>query len=62
MSWKQQKKYKQAGKCDYRQQLKDIIEVAMVSTPEGFNANSPIYPMTSSTVKKTKCAKITVYV
>ena len=28
------KLYKQAGKCDYQQQLKDIIEADMISTPE----------------------------
>ena len=28
------KLYKQAGKCDDQQQFKDIIETAMVSTPE----------------------------
>ena len=44
--------YKQAGKCDYQQQLKDIIEAAMVSTPEGLTIDSPISPMTSSPVKK----------
>ena len=29
------KLYKQAGKCGGHQQLKDIVEAAMVSTPEG---------------------------
>ena len=44
--------YKQAGKCDDQQQVKDILEAPMVSTNEGFTDNSPISPMTSSTVKK----------
>ena len=34
--------YENAGKCDEQQQLKDIIEATMVSTPEGFTNNSPI--------------------
>ena len=36
--------YKQAGNCDCYQQFKDILEVAMVSTPSGFTNNSPISP------------------
>ena len=46
------KLYKHAGKCDNQQKLQDILESAMVSTPEGFTNRSPIYPMTSSPVKK----------
>ena len=38
--------YKQAGKCDNQQQFKDILEAAMVSTPEWFTDYSPISPMT----------------
>ena len=37
--------YKQAGKCDYQQQFKDILEAAIVSTTEGFTDNNPISPM-----------------
>ena len=51
------KLYKQAGKCDDQQQFKDILEAAMVSTPEGFTNNSPISPMTSSPVKKPSAQK-----
>ena len=40
------KLYKQAGKCNYQKQIKDILEAAMVSTPEVFTNNSPISPMT----------------
>ena len=40
------KLYKQAGKCDDQQQFKDILEAYIVSTPERFTDNSPIYPMT----------------
>ena len=36
------KLYKSAGKCDYQQHYKAIIEAAMVSTTEGFNGNIPI--------------------
>ena len=55
------KLYKQAGECDDQQQLKDIIEAAIISTPKGFTDNSPISPMVLSPDKK-KCLKITVYV
>ena len=34
------KLYKYAGKCDNQQQLKEILEAAMVSTPEGFTNSS----------------------
>ena len=46
------KLYKQAGKCDNQQQFKDIIEAAIVSTPEGFTDDSTISPMTSKPVNK----------
>ena len=46
------KSYKQAGKCDYQKQFKDILEAAMVSNPEGLTDNSPISPITSKPVKK----------
>ena len=45
------KLYKQAGKCDYQQQFKYIIEDAMVSTTEGSTNNSPIYTRTSTPLK-----------
>ena len=51
------KLYKQAGKCDGQQQLKDILEAAMVSTPEGFTENIPISSMTSTPVKKPNAQK-----
>ena len=57
MSRKSQKLHKQAGKCDDHKLFKDIIEVAMVSTPEGFTNNSTIYPMTSTPVKKPSARK-----
>ena len=46
------KLYKQAGKCDDQQQFKDIIEAAIVSTPEGFTNYSPIYLRKLSPVNK----------
>ena len=33
------KLYKHAGKCENQQQLKDILEAAMVYNPEGFTYN-----------------------
>ena len=51
------KLYKQAGKCDYQQPFKDILEDAIVSTPGGFTDDSPISPMTSTSVKKPSARK-----
>ena len=51
------KLYKQAGKCDDQQQFKDILEAAMVSTPEGFTNISPISPMTSTPIEKPNTQK-----
>ena len=44
--------YQHAGKCDDQQNIKDIIDAAMVSTPEGVIDNSPNMLMTSTPVKK----------
>ena len=33
--------YQHAGKCDDQQNLKDILEAAILSTPEGFIDISP---------------------
>ena len=44
--------YKKSGKCDNQKQFKDILESAMISTPKGFTNSSPIYPMTSTPIKK----------
>ena len=51
------KLYKQSGKCDYQQQFKDILEAAMISTPEVFTNNSPISPMNLTLVKKPSAQK-----
>ena len=37
------KSYKSAGKCDYQQQYKAIIEAEMASTTEGFIDNCPMH-------------------
>ena len=50
---------KHAGKCDYQQQFKNIIEVAMFSTHEGFTNKIPISPMTPTPVKKPSDKKTT---
>ena len=44
--------YQHAVKCDYQQNLKDVIDAYMVSTPEGVIDDSPNVPMTSTPVKK----------
>ena len=49
--------YKQAGKCEYQQQFKYIVEDAMVSTPEVFTDNSPISPMNTTPIKKPSTLK-----
>ena len=49
--------YQHAGKCDYQQNLKDILEAAILSTPEEVTDNSPNVHMTSSPVKKPSASK-----
>ena len=49
--------YKQAGKCDEQQKLKDIIEAAMVSTPKIFINKSHISLRTPSPVNKPSSQK-----
>ena len=51
------KLFQHAGKCDNQQQLKDILEAAVVSTPEGFIDNSPRSPMTPTPVNKPSAKK-----
>ena len=51
------KLYKQAGQCDYQQQFKDIIEVAMFYTPGGVTDKSHISPITSTLIKKRSAQK-----
>ena len=49
--------YQHAGKCDDQQNLKDILEAAILSTPEGFTDNSPNVHMISTPVKKPSARK-----
>ena len=49
--------YQNAGKCDDQQKFKDIIEAAMVSTPEEINDDIPSLTMTQTTVKKPSARK-----
>ena len=46
--------YQHAGKCDDQQNLKDIIDAAILSTPERVTDTSPNVHMSSKPVKKTK--------
>ena len=46
-----------AGKCDDQQNLKYIIDNAILSNPEGFTYNSPNVHMTSTPVKKLNARK-----
>ena len=49
--------YQHAGKCDDQQNLKDIIDAAILSTPEGVTDNSPNVHLSSSPVKKPSVRK-----
>ena len=49
--------YQHAGKCDDQQNLKDIIDAAILSTPYGVTDNSPNVHMTSTPVKKPSARK-----
>ena len=49
--------YQHAGKCDDKQNLKDIIDAAILSTPEGSIDDSPNVPMASTPVKKPSARK-----
>ena len=50
-------KYQHAGKCDDQNNLKDIIDAAMVSTTEGVKYNIPDVPMKSTPGKKPSAGK-----
>ena len=49
--------YQHAGKCDDQQNLKDIINAAILSTTEGVTDNSPNVHLKSSPVKKPSARK-----
>ena len=50
--------YQHTGKCDDQQNLKDIIDAAILSTPEGVADNSPNIHMASKPVKKPIARKL----
>ena len=49
--------YQHARKCDDQQNLKDIIDAAILFTPEGVTDNSPNVNMTSTPAKKPSARK-----
>ena len=49
--------YQHVGKCDDQQNIKDIIDAAILSTPEGVTDNCPNVHMTSKPVKKPSVMK-----
>ena len=50
--------YQHAGKCDYKQNLKDVRDAAMVSTPEEITYCIPSLPMTKTTIKNPSARKL----
>ena len=49
--------YQHAGKCDDQQNLKDVNDASIVSTPEGVTDNSPNANMTYTPIKKPSARK-----
>ena len=49
--------YQHAGKSDYQQNIKDIIDATIVSNPEAVTDNSTNVPMASTPVKKQSAGK-----
>ena len=49
--------YKHSGMCDDKQNLNNILDASMVSTPEVVTYDSPNAPMTSTPVKKSSVNK-----
>ena len=49
--------YQYAGNCDDQENLKEILEAALLYTPEGFIDNSPNVHMPSTLVKKPSARK-----
>ena len=52
-----EKIYQHAGNCDYQQNLKDFLEAALISIPEGLTDNSPNMHMPPSPSKKPSARK-----
>ena len=53
--------YQHAGKCDDKKNLKNILEAALLSTPEGLIDNSPNVHMPSTPVKNQVLGNHCVY-
>ena len=53
--------FQHAGKCDDQQNLKYILDAAMVSTPEGVTYVSPSLRITQTTVKNQVLGNHCVY-
>ena len=49
--------YQHAGKCDNQQNLKNILDAAILSTQEGVTDKSPNVALTSTPVKKPSARK-----
>ena len=49
--------YQHAGKCNHQKNLKDILEVSILSTLEGVTDNIPNVHMTSTPVRKPSARK-----
>ena len=49
--------YQYAGQCYDQKNQKDILDAAMLSTPEEIIDDSPSLPMTQTTVKKPSASK-----
>ena len=49
--------YQHAGKCDDQQNIKDVLDAVMVSTPEEVIDEIYNIPMTSTPVKKPSAGK-----
>ena len=52
-----EKIYQHVGNCDNQQNLKDILDASMLSTPEEVTDDSPNVLMTSTPVKKPSASK-----
>ena len=50
--------YQYIGKCDDQQNLKDLLDAAMVSTPEEITNDIPSFQMTKTKVKKPSDRKL----
>ena len=49
--------YQHAGKCDYQQDLKDVLDAAVVSTLKEITDDSFFLPMTQTLVRKPSSRK-----